>query len=68
MNKESDLPISYYVTCRCQHCGNGIEFDASDFSEGEKRNVECPHCHTETIIFVPFLVENPVTWPWALAA
>jgi hypothetical protein len=49
---------SRYVTCRCQHCDKGIEFDASEFNKGENRNVECPHCHLETIIFVP---PSPVT-------
>ena len=44
---------SRYVTCRCQHCDKGIEFDASEFNKGENRTVECPHCHLETIIFVP---------------
>ena len=42
-----------YVTCRCQYCDKGIEFDASDFGAGETRTAECPHCRMETIIFVP---------------
>ena len=42
-----------YVTCHCQHCDGGIEFDASDFEKGESRAVECPHCLVETIICVP---------------
>jgi hypothetical protein len=42
-----------FVSCRCQHCDGGIEFDASDFQKGETRNVECPHCKLETLIFVP---------------
>ncbi len=51
---------SRYVTCRCQHCDKGIEFDASEFNKGENRTVECPHCHLETIIFVP---PSPATSP-----
>ena len=42
-----------FVTCPCQHCNGGIEFDASGFEKGETSNVECPHCHLETMIFVP---------------
>ena len=42
-----------YVTCRCQHCDKGIEFDSSDFEKDETRSVECPYCHMETIIFAP---------------
>jgi holliday junction DNA helicase RuvB len=51
----SDQPASTsnFVTCHCEHCGGGIEFDASDFAQDETRAVECPHCKTETVIFVP---------------
>lgn len=42
-----------FVTCSCQHCNGHIEFDASDFAEGETRTFECPHCKLETLIFVP---------------
>lgn len=42
-----------YVTCRCQYCDGGIEFDASQLDKGETRTVECPHCQLETTIFVP---------------
>jgi hypothetical protein len=48
-----------YVTCRCQHCNKGIEFDASGFEKGEARTVECPHCKLETLIFVPGPSGNP---------
>jgi Holliday junction DNA helicase RuvB P-loop domain len=41
-----------FVTCRCQHCGSGIEFDARDFQTGETRSVDCPHCHKGTVIGV----------------
>src|SRR5580704_16281709 len=41
------------VKCRCQHCSGNIEFDASGFRPGETRNAECPHCHLDTILFVP---------------
>jgi len=26
-----------FVTCRCQHCNGGIEFDAAGFAKGEIR-------------------------------
>jgi hypothetical protein len=50
---ERPEPTPCYVTCRCQHCDGGIEFDASEFQKDETRNVECPHCHLETELFVP---------------
>jgi hypothetical protein len=49
MNK----PASKFITCRCQHCDGGIEFDASTFDKGETRTATCPHCGLETILFVP---------------
>jgi hypothetical protein len=42
-----------YVTCKCQNCDGGIEFDASNFAQGETCTIDCPHCHLETIIFAP---------------
>lgn len=42
-----------FVTCRCQNCDGGIEFDANELDEGETRTVECAHCQLETIMFVP---------------
>jgi hypothetical protein len=42
-----------YVTCQCQYCNGGIEFDASGLAEGETSTTECPHCHLETVIYVP---------------
>ena len=48
-----------FAACDCVNCGGGIEFDASEFAEGETRMVECPHCHKETSIFVDG--EKPVS-------
>jgi hypothetical protein len=42
-----------FVTCRCQHCDNGIEFDASGFNEMENCSLICPHCQTETAVTIP---------------
>ena len=39
--------------CKCQLCNKTIEFDGTGFEKGETRTVECPHCHCETLIFVP---------------
>jgi hypothetical protein len=49
------------VVCDCLRCGGGIEFDASDFTEGEHRTVDCPHCNRETSIYVQR--ESPVSIP-----
>ena len=42
-----------FVTCHCQHCKGGIEFDGTRLDPGEKRSIECPHCKKPTEIFVP---------------
>jgi hypothetical protein len=38
-----------FVTCRCQNCSKGIEFDASHAGA----TVACPHCELETMLFIP---------------
>jgi hypothetical protein len=43
-----------FVTCHCQHCNGGIEFDGAGFAHGETRAIECPHCGIETNLFVPY--------------
>jgi hypothetical protein len=48
----SDEPIKY-ITCSCQHCGGHIKFDPKQLHKGETRTAECPHCHLETILFIP---------------
>src|SRR5208282_2009574 len=53
MNQSDAQPSPNYVTCRCQHCDGGIEFDAHQLDGDKTRIVECPHCHLETIIFEP---------------
>lgn len=50
---------SKFVTCSCQNCSGHIRFDASQFRKGETRNVECPHCHMDTVIFVRDRQEDP---------
>lgn len=41
-----------YVTCRCQHCDTGIEFDATELVE-ENCIIPCPHCGQQTKLFIP---------------
>jgi hypothetical protein len=48
-----DQPAPHFVTCLCTQCKGAIEFDASDFAEGETRQAECPLCSLETTLFVP---------------
>jgi hypothetical protein len=40
-----------YITCACQNCNGHIKFDANELKTGETRQVECPHCHLDTVIF-----------------
>ncbi len=51
MNQLDYQRLPNYVTCRCQHCDKGIEFDASLFQAGTM--ITCPHCGIETVLFVP---------------
>jgi Zn finger protein HypA/HybF involved in hydrogenase expression len=37
-----------YVKVPCEHCGNGIEFDASQLAGYETCVVPCPHCGLDT--------------------
>jgi len=52
MSTTSDELEPRYRTCACQHCDGRIEFDATEFGPDEIRIVECPHCHSQTEIFV----------------
>lgn len=38
--------------CYCQHCGTGVEFEASALTE-ENRNVFCPACGKPTTLSLP---------------
>lgn len=44
--------VPNYVTCHCQHCDKGIEFDANGLTH-ENNIVTCPHCRRETVLSVP---------------
>src|ERR1035437_50144 len=63
MNKSSDQPPARYMTCWCQHCDNGIEFDANQMDGDETCVVECPHCQLETTLFVKARKEAPSANP-----
>ncbi len=52
MNEQIAQPAPHYVTCRCQHCGGGIEFDCGGFDQNESRMVTCPHCNSDTAISI----------------
>jgi hypothetical protein len=41
-----------YVTCRCQYCDKGIEFDAAELVE-DNSIIPCPHCGLETKLSIP---------------
>lgn len=41
------------ITCSCQHCNGHIKFDVNYLRPGESKQIECPHCHLETIIYRP---------------
>ena len=53
----------HFVVCHCQFCNKNIEFDASDFADDETRQVQCPHCDLETVIFVPKAILSPKLTP-----
>lgn len=47
-----------FVTCLCNQCDQKIEFEA----EHAGTTVTCPHCNTDTVLFVPFAkTERPST-------
>jgi len=52
MNPAADQPADRYVTCRCQNCDGGIEFDGNELAE-ENCVVPCPHCGSETKLYAP---------------
>ena len=51
VNASADQPGPRFVTCRCQHCNGGIEFDAEQLSV-DNNIVPCPHCGEETELHI----------------
>ena len=64
MSNESDKQPRF-ITCRCQHCDGGIEFDADELQPDTR--VECPHCQMETILCIPqkYAESNQGIYPMA---
>ena len=49
-----DSPLSpRFVAWPCDHCGNGIEFDAVQLADRDFCRVSCPHCGQETSLQEP---------------
>lgn len=46
---ERETIMAILTKCKCQHCNQSIEFDAS----GAGQLVPCPNCGMETVLFVP---------------
>lgn len=55
MNQSDAQPSPNYVSCPCQHCDKGIEFDAAELVE-QNAVVPCPHCGLQTRLFIPPMV------------
>jgi hypothetical protein len=55
MSNPSDELEPNTVVCQCQLCSGGIEFDARQAGE----TVACPHCGSDTILFVPTADQKP---------
>lgn len=57
---EQPVSTSNFVTCHCEHCGGGIEFDANQLDPAQDVSVPCPHCEVETKLFLPEQTMPPV--------
>jgi hypothetical protein len=42
-----------FVTCRCHCCAGGIEFERDLFDAENPAIIECPHCGSQTQIYLP---------------
>jgi hypothetical protein len=52
----------HFVTCHCDHCSGGIEFDANLLTS-EGCTVPCPHCGEDTKLVVSAAPNPPPTRP-----
>jgi hypothetical protein len=50
-------PAPNFVTCHCQHCDGGIEFDANELT-AENSTFPCPHCGLQTQLSMPKAAES----------
>jgi len=48
-----------FLTCHCQHCNGGIEFD-TDSLAAATNIIPCPHCGLETLLSLPQPIFVPV--------
>jgi hypothetical protein len=49
-----EIPLEpRFVVWHCDHCRNGIEFDAVQLADREECRVPCPHCGKETALREP---------------
>jgi hypothetical protein len=44
---------SQFVTCHCDACAGGIEFERALFDPDNPAIIQCPHCGIETRLYVP---------------
>jgi hypothetical protein len=42
-----------FVTCHCNSCSGGIEFERELFDPENPAVIECPHCGSETHLYIP---------------
>jgi hypothetical protein len=42
-----------FVTCFCNSCSGGIEFDRDCIDAQDPPRIPCPHCGTETVLYIP---------------
>jgi ankyrin repeat protein len=49
------------IICPCQRCSQDIQYDMGQFHAGEE--VECPHCHKATTLYVPQTPQPVLTPP-----
>jgi hypothetical protein len=41
------------VTCECRNCSKPMQFDANNFDPNTPPTIPCPHCGTETELYMP---------------
>ena len=54
--------VPNYITCRCNHCDGGIEFDANELT-AENSIFPCPHCGLQVQLFIPKQEAKPDVIP-----
>jgi hypothetical protein len=42
-----------FVTCHCQSCSGGIEFERELFDSENPAVIECPHCGSQVRLYIP---------------